>query len=131
MFKTGSAGGTVTGSVVDLGELLDARELDEGEAGTAAELGFEAGDEVRVDELLGRLESVAGIDLVVDADLVVVRVGTVDQDEDVVLGFDNGSWAAKALATDADVVELGLGDDGNTGVDVDPEINEIRIGSLP
>ena len=131
MFKTGRTSGTVTGSVVDLGELLDARELDEGEGSTAAELGFEAGDEVRVDELLGRLESVTGIDLVVDADFVVERVGTVYQTKDVVFGFDNGSWAAKALATDADVVELGLGDDGDTGVDVDPEIYEIRSGSLP
>jgi hypothetical protein len=129
MFKTGRTSGTVTGSVVDLGELLDARKLDEGEVGTAAELGFEAGDEVRVDELLGRLESVTGIDLVVDADLVVERVRTVDQDKDVVLGFVR-AWAAKALATDTDIVELGLGDDGDTGVDVDPEIFEIRVGSL-
>jgi hypothetical protein len=129
MFKTGRTSGTVTGSVVDLGELLDARKLDEGEVGTAAELGFEAGDEVRVDELLGRLESVTGIDLVVDADLVVERVRTVDQDKDVVLGFGR-AWAAKALATDTDIVELGLGDDGDTGVDVDPEIFEIRVGSL-
>jgi hypothetical protein len=129
MFKTGRTSGTVTGSVVDLGELLDARKLDEGEVGTAAELGFEAGDEVRVDELLGRLESVTGIDLVVDADLVVERVRTVDQDKDVVLGFVR-AWAAKALATDTDIVELGLGDDGDTGVDVDPEIVEIRVGSL-
>jgi hypothetical protein len=129
MFKTGRTSGTVTGSVVDLGELLDARKLDEGEVGTAAELGFEAGDEVRVDELLGRLESVTGIDLVVDADLVVERVRTVDQDKDVVLGFSR-AWAAKALATDTDIVELGLGDDGDTGVDVDPEIFEIRVGSL-
>ena len=129
MFKTGRTSGTVTGSVVDLGELLDARELDEGEVGTAAELGFEAGDEVRVDELLGRLESVTGIDLVVDADLVVERVRTVDQDKDVVLGFVR-AWAAKALATDTDIVELGLGDDGDTGVDVDPEFFEIRVGSL-
>jgi hypothetical protein len=130
MFKTGRTSGTVTGSVVDLGELLDARKLDEGEVGTAAELGFEAGDEVRVDELLGRLESVTGIDLVVDADLVVERVRTVDQDKDVVLGFDR-AWAAKALATDTDVVELRLGDDGDTGVNVDPEIYEIRVGYLP
>jgi hypothetical protein len=129
MFKTGRTSGTVTGSVVDLGELLDARKLDEGEVGTAAELGFEAGDEVRVDELLGRLESVTGIYLVVDADLVVERVRTVDQDKDVVLGFVR-AWAAKALATDTDIVELGLGDDGDTGVDVDPEIFEIRVGSL-
>jgi hypothetical protein len=129
MFKTGRTSGTVTGSVVDLGELLDARKLDEGEVGTAAELGFEAGDEVRVDELLGRLESVTGIDLVVDADLVVERVRTVDQYKDVVLGFVR-AWAAKALATDTDIVELGLGDDGDTGVDVDPEIFEIRVGSL-
>jgi hypothetical protein len=129
MFKTGRTSGTVTGSVVDLGELLDARKLDEGEVGTAAELRFEAGDEVRVDELLGRLESVTGIDLVVDADLVVERVRTVDQDKDVVLGFVR-AWAAKALATDTDIVELGLGDDGDTGVDVDPEIFEIRVGSL-
>ena len=42
MFKTGSTSGTVTGSGVGLGELLDARELDEGEGSTAAELGLKA-----------------------------------------------------------------------------------------
>merc|ERR1719454_2480449 len=110
MFKTGSTSGTAAGSGVGLGELLDARELDEGEGSTAAELGLKAGEEIGVDELLGGLESVTGIDIAVDADLVVVRVRTVDQAKNVVLWF----WLIFALAvtTDADVIKLGLGDDG-------------------
>jgi len=119
MFKTGCTSGTVTGSVVHLCELLNARELPEGERSAAAELCLKTGDQLRVDQLLGGLEGFAGIDLSVNADFVVVRVGTVNQDKDVVLGF--GGRTAEALAADSDIVELGLCDDGNTGVDVDSE----------
>ena len=118
MFKTGSTSGTVTGSVVHLGELLNARELPEGERSAAAELCLKTGDQLRVDQLLGGLEGFAGIDLSVNADFVVVRVGTVNQDKDVVLGQGR---AAETVAGDADVVKLGLCDDGNTCVDVDSE----------
>ena len=117
--KSGSTGSAAAAWFVGTLELLDSRELEESEGCSVTKLLLEAGDEVGVDDLLGGFKSISGINFTVDGDLVVVGVGTVDEDEDVVLRLGLWSRSAEALTADSDVVELGLGYNSDSGVDVD------------
>ena len=103
MFKTEfSISPAAAWRLVALCELLDARILDEAERSAAAKTLFESGNEIGFDKLLDRREWF--FDATVRRDAVVERVGTVDQDRDVVLGkclgdvFDNRVAAAACFA---------------------------------
>ena len=110
MFKTGIfIGPAAARSFVALCELFDARKLDETERSAAAELFFEAGNQIGLEQLLdGRKRFFVSA---VRRDGVVERIGAFNQNRDVVLGkclgdvFDN-IVAAAACITDESVTTI-------------------------
>lgn len=121
MSETGRTSITTASRYVTWGELLDTTELDEFESCSISKLLLKLLNQLRVNEFLGLDEGLIVAFFAINEDLVVVRVGSVDQDCDVVF------WAlfffAEAVSGDSNVVELGLGHDGYTGVDVDTKRN--------
>ena len=121
MFETARTSITTASGYVTWGELLDATELDKFERCSASNLLLKLLNQLGLNEFLGLDEGFLLCYFAINEDLVVVRVGRVDQDCDIV--FWKGLLFAEAISGDSNVVELGLGHDGYTGVDVDTKRN--------
>jgi len=122
VLEISSAGVAIIAWDVSLLELLEAGELNQGDGGVFGFLVVGQVCDESADPLLGLLEGggilVVGVGHV---DLVVVGVGSVDNDNVVSDKWLWGWWLsiAGAVAANGHRLELGLGGDGHAGVDGD------------